>query len=611
MHYRYYGFLAFFILFCTWSGPAPAAGTAQEKPQQIEKGTRQEEIQQQLEAVGALKKERTKAQKKMSSGLLHAVEARKGIYRQQGLAGLKPQLEVGRDNTVLLDIKGKVTPELLDRIEVLGGTIVNAFAQYDAIRARLPIDQVENLAEEEDVRHLGPAEQFLLNKINTSEGDIAHSVATVRKQKSVTGKGIKVGVISDSVDYLKTVQASGDLPGVTVLSNSPGYSGEGTAMLEIIHDLAPGAELYFATAVGGRAAFAAGIISLANAGCRIIVDDIGYLEESPFQDDVVSQAVNTVTAGGVLYFSAAGNGGNRNDGTSGVWEGDYRAVPITDPNYESVNNFGGGYRNRITVGTPACYTLFWADPLGGSANDYDLFLADSGGNIVAVSDGPQDGDDDPIEAICPEDWGISDTTGYNLMVAKFSGAVRYLHLNTNHGGLQYGTAGQIKGHQAAAESFAVAAVSAKGRTRAFSGAESVQRYSSDGPRRIFFKPDGSAVTPGNYSAGGGMLRYKPDIAAADGVKTATPGSYFNPFYGTSASAPHAAAIAALMLNVNPQLTSDLLRQVFSETALDIESSGWDRDSGFGIVMADRIFAAQDLWRLRVITPIYQLLLNRN
>jgi hypothetical protein len=114
--------------------------------------------------------------------------------------------------------------------------------------------------------------------------------------------------------------------------------------------------------------------------------------------------------------------------------------------------------------------------------------------------------------------------------------------------LSYNTVGQIWGHPAATGAIAVAATSAAGRNSAFTGgaANPVETFSSDGPRRVFFNADGSAITPGNFLSGGGTLRQKPDITAADGVATsfpAYPTSYFNPFYGTSAAAPHAAAIA--------------------------------------------------------------------
>src|SRR4029079_4249293 len=98
---------------------------------------------------------------------------------------------------------------------------------------------------------------------------------------------------------------------------------EGSAMLEIVHDLAPDAELYFATANGGVAAFADAIIQLYNAGCTVIVADVSYTNESPFQDGPIAQAVNTVTASGVLYFSSAGNAGSMAKSTAGVYEGNF------------------------------------------------------------------------------------------------------------------------------------------------------------------------------------------------------------------------------------------------------------------------------------------------
>ena len=95
-------------------------------------------------------------------------------------------------------------------------------------------------------------------------------------------------------------------------------------MLEIVHDLAPNAALGFATAFTSDASFADNIRGAAlPRGCDIIVDDVLYFDESPFQDGPIAQAVNDVTADGALYFSSAGNEGNVADGTAGNWEGDF------------------------------------------------------------------------------------------------------------------------------------------------------------------------------------------------------------------------------------------------------------------------------------------------
>jgi subtilisin family serine protease len=133
-------------------------------------------------------------------------------------------------------------------------------------------------------------------------------------------------------------------------------------------------------------------------------------------------------------------------------------------------------------------------------------------------------------------------------------------------------------------------VDAGGRTTPFTGSESLEPFSSDGPRRIFYNPDGTAITPGNVSSTGGRVRLKPDITAADGVATATPG--FADFHGTSAAAPHAAAIAALLLSA--QAPAAQIRHALTSTALP--AATWNENAGYGIIMADRALNALSLKR---------------
>ena len=485
-------------------------------------------------------------------------------------------------------LKADVINSLLRFINNNGGTIINSHPRYKAIRARIPIDFIERLSSWYVVKSIRPADVMMTNMTNTSEGDVAHMADLARSSFGVDGSSINIGVLSDSVDALASLQASGDLPaGVTVLpgqSGNPGTS-EGTAMLEIIHDLAPGANLFFATAFGGEAQFAQNILDLFAAGCDIIVDDVAYFSEGVFQDDIVAQAVNTVTAGGAFYFSSAGNSGNFNDSTSGVWEGDFNTAasqPAALTGF-NVHDFGGGITgNLITVDSPFFFVLSWADPLGASANDYDLFLLNAvGDTVIASSTNIQDGNDDPFEFISSQ--GVNDA-GLLLVIVKTTGDDRYLHLNTSRGQLSIATAGQTSGHNSAEQAFGVAAVSAAlGLPTGFDGTEQVETFSSDGPRKIFFEANGTPITAGDFSSSGGVDRQKPDIAAADGVSTATPG--FNPFFGTSAAAPHAAAIAALILEADPTLSQAEMRAILTGTAIDIEAIGPDRDSGAGIIDA--------------------------
>jgi hypothetical protein len=155
-----------------------------------------------------------------------------------------------------------------------------------------------------------------------SQGDAAQRSNIARSLYGVSGAGVKIGVLSDSYNRLGGAAAgilAGELLGVgnpngritpvTVLSDlTSSGSDEGRAMLEIVHDVAPGAQLYFYSAFNGEVDFANGIRALADAGCKVIIDDITYFAEPVFQDGVIAQAIEyAVTVKGASYFSSAGN----------------------------------------------------------------------------------------------------------------------------------------------------------------------------------------------------------------------------------------------------------------------------------------------------------------
>src|SRR5262249_28838387 len=71
-----------------------------------------------------------------------------------------------------------------------------------------------------------------------------------------------------------------------------------------------------------------------------------------------------------------------------------------------------------------------------------------------------------------------------------------------------------------------------------------------------------------------------------GVTVTGNGGFPTQFFGTSASAPHAAAIAALVKSARPGATASQVRAALLGSAIDIHAAGVDRDSGAGIVMAD-------------------------
>ena len=275
-----------------------------------------------------------------------------------------------------------------------------------------------------------------------SQGDTAQRSYIARNKYKVDGKGVKVGILSDSYDHLGTADigiAGGELPGkgnplknkkpVEVLQDFDDSSAtdEGRAMAEIVHDVAPGAELAFHTAFAGEANFAQGIQDLANIGCKVIVDDVGYFDEPFFQDGIVAQSVDLAAKKGVSYFSSAGNDFNNS------YESDYH------PSSEEVLGPGAGFAHNFSApgvlprffqpiyipsGGTFLTSFQWDQPSfsaggAGAQSDLDMYLLDINGNVVAVgaTDNIQSGD--PIEVFS----FFNDTKNYTffLVILKFAG----------------------------------------------------------------------------------------------------------------------------------------------------------------------------------------------
>jgi subtilisin family serine protease len=555
----------------------------------------------QLQAIEAAKANRTPAQAKISSDLLGAIKARTGEALIAGAPSLKATahtLEKLENGQISVDIKGEMTPALQAYIESQGGQVTANLPAYQASTAKIPIEKVESLAERPEVKSIDATPRAIRNQsvpmLQNREGDIAHAAAQARMQFNTSGSGVKICVVSDSVDFLDQAKINGSLGDVDVLSGAAGSgTGEGTAMLEIIHRIAPGAALGFATGDGGPNVMAQNIGKLADAGCKIIVDDLSYSNESPFQDGVIAQEVNAASGRGVLYFSSAANSGNKMNSQAGTWEGDFVGDTVAIPIGNQIGHLhlfapGVNANGVISAGISGRVDLFWNDPLGDSMNanpnrkrnEYDLIVVDAQGNIASTGNTIMQGTQDPHQT-------ASAAIGQELWIFQPPGMDnRFLHLDTNRGRLQIGTAGSTHGHNAAggANVFTVASVSAQNRTLPFTAGATVHvdEWSSDGPRRTFYASNGTPFTPGDLTHTGGLLLQKPDISAADCVTTDVPD--FAPFCGTSAAAPHAAAIAALIMSYRPSLTPSQIRTILSSTSLDIETQGWDNASGFGIVM---------------------------
>jgi len=307
----------------------------------------------QMEALIAEKAARTPAQRKIASSLLYAKSGRFDAQLAANASSgreIKSLSQVDPQGRVLVDIRGDMSA-VGAQIETLGGSAVEV--RSNGARAWMPLDAMEKLASEPAVKTIRPAylastrpvgkpsgglkslsgsradriaavqaaeaawdarqtsglpPQTFVGATNAgsvvSEGDKAETADRARRFYGTDGTGVKVGVLSDSDDFSELAIATGDLPPNTTTvpgqDGRPG-TGEGTAMMEIVHDLAPGADLFFATAFNGPERFAANIRALRfQYHCDIIIDDAIYFFESPYQDDIIAQAVDDVTADGAL-----------------------------------------------------------------------------------------------------------------------------------------------------------------------------------------------------------------------------------------------------------------------------------------------------------------------
>lgn len=473
-----------------------------------------------------------------------------------------------------------------------------------------------------------------------SEGLGQLRVGEAREAFDLRGAGQTVGVLSDSYDAAtepvvtdaQEDAATNDLPGlasscsgqqlpVNVLQDfSPGAGeeagDEGRAMLQIIHDLAPHAQLAFATAFESEESFAENIERLAapksagGAEADVIVDDVGYLEEPFFQDGPVAAAINKVTSEGVTYLSAAGND-NLFDGSGheiASWEApefrDSGGCPAVVAALEKFNgshcmdfNPGAGtdrtFGITVEAGETLTVDLQWAEPWNGVLTDLDaVLLSPSGSKVltgsVDVNSGFK-GTQRPVEIFEWTNKSEAKET-VQLVINRFSGLSPRLKfiLMENGGGVsavEYPVSSEgdvvgptIAGHAGAASAISVAAVP-------FSNSAKVERYSSRGPVTHYFGPvEGSTAA---LPLGLPEEIAKPDLAATDcGATTffATfTGSTWR-FCGTSAAAPHAAAMAALLRQAKPSLTNSQVRKAMTGTASPVGTFG-PRAAGAGLVNA--------------------------
>jgi subtilisin family serine protease len=420
-----------------------------------------------------------------------------------------------------------------------------------------------------------------------TEGEPVIGADLARREFGLDGAGIRVGVISDGILGVEESMASGDLPeaGAARSFRADGdlFAGaEGTALLEIVHDLAPGASLFFA-GISTSLEFIEAVRWLSDeagganprrgtpGGVDVLVQDFGFFNAGPYDgSSPVSQALTRAAAGGVVVLGAAGNqarshyrGGFRDSDGDTFHEFDLSlGLPRSNDGGETLDV-------RVLPGETVLVLLQWDDPFGASGNDYDLCAHDPAdqpaGDPVVCSLRVQDGDDDPVERLIVTRPAAAPSAGVlGIRIDNFLGlaAPRTFQLFVLGGEMTEFVVpeGSIPNAADARDALAVGAVDWR-----FPGV--VQAFSSRGPTA-----DG---------------RLKPDLVAPDGVSVTGAGGFPTPFFGTSAAAPHAAAVAALVLQGQPDLLPFQVRSTLAFAAADLAPAGLDPASGNGLVRAER------------------------
>lgn len=606
-------------------------------------------------------------------GIASFAHAQKSINKVSGdllIAGDKPSIQSKAAPNARIGTKQELTA--VDNLQIFDGHIViEAIAKSDPssllaeleamglmkgsyfggmVSGLFPIDKIAELDGVNTLRYVRPAYKPNTNTGSvTSQGDGAQLSDVGRSSFGVDGSGIRVGILSDSWDNLggqASGIASGDLPAdILILEDFPGGgSDEGRGMAELVYDVAPGSSAAFHTAFLGQADFANGILELAAAGSDVIVDDIIYFAEPMFQDGIIGQAADMVAKAGVPYFSSAGNqldesyespfnnGGNFElaDIFSGAPIGEY-ALHDFDPG-EGVDffqelEFGPG-------GGDILLSFQWDEPFAsvcagcpGSESDLDVFLALVDGDLTSMYTALSATDfnigGDAVELFRVRSNGP--ITAY-LVIGKWLGSpgfpidpnpdpglIKYVNFGSESI-TEYATqSGTSFGHANAARAVSVGAVRY----------DRTPENGVDPPLREVFSSSGGVPTLFDIKGKRmkkSKVRKKPEISAVQGTNNTFfgfdyEGDGYPNFFGTSASAPHAAGVAALMLEATDgKIKPDKITKAMQKSAVDMDDprtpefdKGFDFATGAGFLQADAAIAAAmespSVYRFVLIDPI--------
>lgn len=394
-------------------------------------------------------------------------------------------------------------------------------------------------------------------RIETALGgeEIGAALASAWHDKGLTGKGVKVAIVDGGFMGLADRQAAGDLPANVVTQDYCGgelatADDHGTAVAEIVHEMAPDAQLYV-ICVGGEVDFLAAVGYAKSQGVTVVNQSMGW--EGPYRDDgsgPIGAAVADARAAGILWVNSAGNEAMSH------WSGAYSPASGA-PLHQWAPNGDVGNTFVWPNGWGICGFLKW-DEWPAAASDFDLGLVSSGSNrLLAVSEDEQGAGQPPFEGMCLRQTSGSDLTVFWAILGYRVVSSPRIDLVSWSPPLEYQVAaGSITTPASSPAAFAVGALCWQSR--------SLEPYSSQGPTI-----DG---------------RTKPDIVGHDSVSGATYGGFSScpsAFAGTSASSPEVAGAAALVKQAFPSYSPDRIKTYLMNAARDLGAPGIDSVYGAG------------------------------
>ncbi|HHK60528.1 MAG TPA: hypothetical protein ENJ73_02240, partial [Desulfobacterales bacterium] len=387
----------------------------------------------------------------------------------------------------------------------------------------------------------------------TSQG-VALTGAGDMQALGTDGTGIKVGIIDLGFTGYTDAQASGDLPANLTITDytgsGTGGTNHGTQVAEIVHDMAPGVELYLAK-IATSVQLDQAVSDMLAAGVRVINHSVGWYGAA-FYDGTgpLCDTADQAEAGGIQWVNAMGNARNKHYlGIFSDTDGDLRHEFATGQNYNTIS---------LTAGKAVTLVLNW-DAYPTTDIDYNLYLydgdPDAGSALVASSESRQNGGafSYPYESIS---YTPAVTATHYIVVKKGGSSTPNIPLTLFSLGPDLGTRTRASSLTQPADCNAVLGVGATDLV------DNPEWFSSEGP-----------TTDG---------RAKPELSGPDRVVTSLSGS----FAGTSAASPHVAGAAALLLARDPDLTTVQLRDRLIATAHDVDVAGYDYRTGYGRLSLD-------------------------